>query len=71
MRIFKRGVGQAAPLAKSVSVTELLLRGEAARTAVASDDTRKAAPGRRKGALEELNAAAKEAQEGMRGSTLL
>ena len=69
MRIFKRGVGQAAPLAKNVSVTELLLRGEAARTAVDSD-TRKVVPGPRKEVLEELSAAAKEAQEGLRGSTL-
>ena len=69
MRIFKRGVGQAAPLAKNVSVTELLLRGAAARTAMDSE-TRKAVPGQRKEVLEELSAAAKEAQQGLRGSRL-
>ena len=31
MRLFKRGARQATPVAKNVSVTELLMRGDAAR----------------------------------------
>jgi hypothetical protein len=65
MRFFKRGARQTTPVAKNVSLTELLMRGDTVRPAAESGAS-KASQGQRD-QVAELNAAAKEACEGLRG----
>ncbi|HEV7610367.1 MAG TPA: hypothetical protein VGO37_00650 [Steroidobacteraceae bacterium] len=67
MRFFKRGARQTTPVAKNVSVTELLMRGDTVRPA-ADTVAPKASPGQRT-QVPELNAGSKEAVEGLRGPT--
>ena len=67
MRIFKRSVGEAAIIAHNVSVKILKIRGDMVRVAV---ETPKDVPVYRKEVLDELSAAAREALEGQRDSSI-
>ncbi len=68
MRLFKRGARQTTPVAKNVSVTELLMRGDTVRPA-AESVAPKPSQGQRN-QVPELNAGAQVARDGLRGPTI-